>query len=891
MTVFLSVLLSCSVYASLIPNAHAAELTTQQKGLAILRNVVGLNLTKYSVTTKEIPANQQASYFGVVPQENVGYELASGESRLKTLYTFVRGKLQMIHVLETEGTPSLIKPATITNPVEMAKDFLGNYQAYTADSIYGELKPMLDKVDASKNTTKLSGNTQLDVSAIDSYTTFRWTYMFNGVITPSKVVALGFKNGFLKYFVDNWNLYGVGSTNINLSKKEAIAIALDTAKAYNWSVKLDADTLETKNFNESNVRWTALLFDDSLGAGKARSEDILTVYPVWRVGVALNKWYGNMYGIEIDIWADTKEVRRVQEAWSTLPPPEGVPTADESTATASVNSMWIAIPILATVGTAIFLVSSKKKSHSYTVLGPRGLKTGGILFCFLIASMILLSPIATVNATTRAAVIWGSESTGAGEYPSSWRKSSTEIDLQRQVASDIRYYFALGGYNGVNHQGNTGSLKSQILSDISYYQSNYNYVAVVDFDHGIGRDDYLLAPPGEFHYMFEDNVGTWHDNSWHPENGVYDIDIYPLIQPGNKIAFAFIGTCMSADLTYGQGELPPQWPPYPGRALGMPFAWTRRLVMDKSTPGFNIAQHISIDGYGNPDCGPQVYIGWPWGAASLEQTIPFYGGTKQYEWWVKYFFYYALAWDMSVNQALDQASLATWPGKDFGASDLKNGFQAHWWQMGEWLGSTLAVYGNGNIHLQQYESDYVSTPSVSGPSSGDIGISYTFSASSTDPYGQDIRYTFDWGDGSQTVTGYYSPGAIAYASHSWISAGVYSVTARAQCRNSARWSSWSSPTTINIGNQLARLTVYAYNQYGYPYYVPLYIDSNYVGTTGYTYYVTKENHQIYVPSFFDGYCYHEFQYYYYDGNYNYNNPMTLSVTSDKTVTAYYYMYY
>ena len=62
------------------------------------------------------------------------------------------------------------------------------------------------------------------------------------------------------------------------------------------------------------------------------------------------------------------------------------------------------------------------------------------------------------------------------------------------------------------------------------------------------------------------------------------------------------------------------------------------------------------------------------------------------------------------------------------------------------------------------------------------------------------------------------------------------------------------------------------------------------GTTGYTYTVTKGNHQIGVESPLYGGGYHVFYCYYYDGIYNYSNPMTLSVTEDKTVTACYYTY-
>jgi len=339
-----------------------AEATLQEKGVSIINNVLGLDLTKYTVTINEIPAEQQISYFDVLPMKDIGYDLTSGESELKTLFTFVDGNLEMIYVLETEGQPILTTPTTSINAAEMAEDFLRNYQVYTADSVYGELKDMLVNVDARENATKTFGNTQLEVSAVEGYTTFKWKYTFNGVTAPSKLVALGFKNGFLKYFVDNWNLYRIGSTNISLSKDEAVAIALETARVYNWSVKLDADTLDPENFNESNVRWTSLLFDDSVGAGNARSEDILTLYPVWRVGVALDKWYGNMYGIEVDIWADTKEVRRVQEAWSMMPPPEGsssTPLDDGGEPPIPEFPSWIILPLLITA-TLLIIICNRK---------------------------------------------------------------------------------------------------------------------------------------------------------------------------------------------------------------------------------------------------------------------------------------------------------------------------------------------------------------------------------------------------------------------------------------------------------------------------------------------------------------------------------------------------
>ena len=90
-----------------------------------------------------------------------------------------------------------------------------------------------------------------------------------------------------------------------------------------------------------------------------------------------------------------------------------------------------------------------------------------------------------------------------------------------------------------------------------------------------------------------------------------------------------------------------------------------------------------------------------------------------------------------------------------------------------------------------------STPSVGGPSSGYISQSYQYSAVSTDINGDNIRYTFDWGDGTLTTTGWYSSGATVYASHSWSSTGQYLVQVTAE-DSTYRSSSQSSPLTVPI---------------------------------------------------------------------------------------------
>jgi hypothetical protein len=89
------------------------------------------------------------------------------------------------------------------------------------------------------------------------------------------------------------------------------------------------------------------------------------------------------------------------------------------------------------------------------------------------------------------------------------------------------------------------------------------------------------------------------------------------------------------------------------------------------------------------------------------------------------------------------------------------------------------------------------TPTVTGPTEGDVGVEYTFCAVAT--FGCSyVDYQFDWSDGpdSPWYEGYNS-GESCCKPHSWDSPGTYSVKARsrAPCGHT---SSWSNPHYIVI---------------------------------------------------------------------------------------------
>lgn len=88
-----------------------------------------------------------------------------------------------------------------------------------------------------------------------------------------------------------------------------------------------------------------------------------------------------------------------------------------------------------------------------------------------------------------------------------------------------------------------------------------------------------------------------------------------------------------------------------------------------------------------------------------------------------------------------------------------------------------------------------STPS--GPSFGFTGEAYGFLASASDPDGDRMTLSFDWGDGNISTSGIIESGAEARMEHAWNKSGTYQAKVSATDARGAS-STWSRSLTITI---------------------------------------------------------------------------------------------
>lgn len=86
----------------------------------------------------------------------------------------------------------------------------------------------------------------------------------------------------------------------------------------------------------------------------------------------------------------------------------------------------------------------------------------------------------------------------------------------------------------------------------------------------------------------------------------------------------------------------------------------------------------------------------------------------------------------------------------------------------------------------------------SGPASGYVYTSYIYSTSATDPDGNQVKYIFNWGDGTEpSITDLVKSGKKASASHQWTKAGIFNVVAVASDTTGAT-SRYSRPLIVSI---------------------------------------------------------------------------------------------
>jgi hypothetical protein len=158
------------------------------------------------------------------------------------------------------------------------------------------MKSMLATVDLTNNQSKINSNLKLEVNAGNNITFIRWDRTQNGV--DYSHLILEFKNGVFLDFFDSRSYLTIGSSEVNITKEQAIDLALKQAEGFSYSYS--GKVVENLTIAEdrivaqlkANVRYNPSEY-----------------YPCWVIDLPLNAVYpGSIYYIQVKIWADDGQV-------------------------------------------------------------------------------------------------------------------------------------------------------------------------------------------------------------------------------------------------------------------------------------------------------------------------------------------------------------------------------------------------------------------------------------------------------------------------------------------------------------------------------------------------------------------------------------------------------
>jgi hypothetical protein len=336
------------------PIAYSTESAAPEKALSFMTEVLQLDMTKYFAKLERYSIDYPGKLGGVA-QEGFTYILESEESKLDVFFRFTNGTLTYCLLTVDEGVPLYVQQSD--NVLDASNIFLDRYQSWTGDLSLQVMKEMLNMVDATKDAETTLGNTKLEVYWYGEYPSFYWSYTFNG----ADYAKMGFAFDEGKFaFGDDRNLFNVGSTDVAVSKDEAIAFALKHIENYSYTVGMGSEpSIEVTDFNVVEKKITATLL--------TWPREPLTIYPYWNVKLDLDRTYpGFVSGINVGIWADSGEVLFCQPiGWGGSIPVEA-PTTELSTqpkngVAQTLNTPLIAIAVATIIGIALAIVVIKNK--------------------------------------------------------------------------------------------------------------------------------------------------------------------------------------------------------------------------------------------------------------------------------------------------------------------------------------------------------------------------------------------------------------------------------------------------------------------------------------------------------------------------------------------------
>ena len=274
------------------------------QAMVIIKDVIQIDVSKYQASLESTQATFRSDLGGAI-EEVFKYSLVNSISNFELTLRFRNGHFSLYQLSQLEGAPNY--PPLYTNPqptdvLSASRQIIQRYKAVMNDSYLDEATQLLASANQTSNDLTL-GNTKLSFSTYGSTANALLMYTDNGTDFRPKSLDVVLENNIVTKFSDDWTLYKVGSTQIKISRDQALLAAKDAAKTFSWNV----NGTRVSDFQILDNPVSAELVSHTKGT------DSLTLYPYWYVTLHLDQTYpGGVSVIAAGVWADTGKVENMQ---------------------------------------------------------------------------------------------------------------------------------------------------------------------------------------------------------------------------------------------------------------------------------------------------------------------------------------------------------------------------------------------------------------------------------------------------------------------------------------------------------------------------------------------------------------------------------------------------
>jgi hypothetical protein len=270
----------------------------------LIHNVLQIDTSKYQLNLKGDTVQRRTDLGGAI-EEILQYSLVNNASRFDLTMRFRNGHFSLLQINQLEGSPNF--PLVYTQPqptevIQACQGLLDRYRIAFNDSYMDQISTLMASAKAN-GSGQIFGDAKLQYSSYDDYADVLLMYSNNGADFQAKSLHLSYQNKVLTEFSDDWLLFKIGSTQIDVSKDQAVLIAKNAAKSYSWT----ANGTKVSSFQILDNPVSAQFYP------KPGDTDLFTLYPYWYVTLYLDKTYpGGVSQIAVGVWADSGQVASIQ---------------------------------------------------------------------------------------------------------------------------------------------------------------------------------------------------------------------------------------------------------------------------------------------------------------------------------------------------------------------------------------------------------------------------------------------------------------------------------------------------------------------------------------------------------------------------------------------------